>query len=81
MTEDQFGNVCRYLSSESEPCGMRLSIGLGGVEGVIQILTDKYTLRVCADEKVACKFCAHYRLLTEKLETDLANLAGKFGEY
>lgn len=41
MVDDQFSNVCKYLSSESEPCGMRLSIGLGGIDGVIQILSDK----------------------------------------
>ena len=53
-------------------------MGLGGIDGVIQILSDKYILRVCADEKVACQRCTHYRLLAEKPETDLA---GKFGEY
>ncbi|MEK6846395.1 MAG: hypothetical protein AABY26_06550 [Nanoarchaeota archaeon] len=63
MVKDDFDNACKYLSHESEPCEMHFSFGLGGIEGVIsQILTDKYILRVCADENVACKRCAHYRL-------------------
>ncbi len=73
-----FDNVCKYLSRELEPCGMRLSIGLGGIDGIVKVLSNDYVLKVCADETVACKHCPHYRLLTEKSET---SLAGKFGEY